>query len=308
MTDVADPPAPDESWTNPLTAELQRRKDELMAMPGFELKMDLHGLERAGRVIWRNAEELTTFAEKFLRGGRHVREMPDDYEHELVRMLHNYLTSVSSLIESQRVVMRHRWPSARTEGEACTECKRKPQPSDRHSEFETKVYAEKRKEIFEGGEAEFMKDLRNYCTHRSIPLPALGTTFSMQAGERPVFVNGLTLNREELLEWDGWTGPAKKYLREKPEHIEMMPIITSYMSGVRRFFAWFVEEINSRCATIRDEYLTAAESLVAWYRKETGITDEFMGAPPPGAPRTGNRAQRRGQRQQPKRKRPKSKR
>ena len=35
--------------------------------------------------------------------------MEDEFEKELVRFLRNYLTSVYSLIEAQRVVMRHCW-------------------------------------------------------------------------------------------------------------------------------------------------------------------------------------------------------
>ena len=201
------PPTTGESWTNPFTAEFNRRKDEVLAMPGFELKVDLEALGRAGRVIYNNAQELIRHAGLFLNSGRHFNTMTEEYEDELVRFLHNYLTSVTSLIDSQRVVMRHRWGNK--------------------SEFETKEYTARRKATFETGAAEFMKDLRSYCTHRSIPLPGMVTTLFGERGKPPRFVNELKLDRDALLTWDGWTAPAKAYLEAKESQFDLLPVIES---------------------------------------------------------------------------------
>ena len=38
-----------------------------------------------------------------------------------------------------------------------------------------------------------MTELRNYCTHRSIPLPGISTTFSGGRGRPTLLVNRLTL-------------------------------------------------------------------------------------------------------------------
>src|SRR6476659_9570210 len=90
-------PSAGESWTNPFRAEFERRKAEVLAMPGFHLKVDLEGLGRAGRVNYKNQQELVRHAGLFLNSGRHYNTMTDEYEDELVRFLHNYLTSVTSL-------------------------------------------------------------------------------------------------------------------------------------------------------------------------------------------------------------------
>ena len=55
-------PADGESWTNPLSIEIDKRKAELMTMPGFQLKLDLEALGRAGHVMYKNAEELSHHA------------------------------------------------------------------------------------------------------------------------------------------------------------------------------------------------------------------------------------------------------
>jgi hypothetical protein len=251
-----------------------------MAMPGFQLKVDMEALGRSGHVIYRNAEELGEHAAKFIRGHTFARESSDDFENELVRYLHNYLTSIYSLIEAQRVVMRH----------CCGET----------SEFETGEYTEHRKATFETGEAEFMTELRNYCTHRSVPLPGISTTWSGGRGRPTMVVNKLTLDRDTLLKRKKWTAPAKAYLRAKDEHFDLGPVIESYVNTAAAFFNWFVDEINRRYAKEKNEYLTAAEEFKKWYEEETGMnTEGYRKLFPPII--AGNRAERRGQRPQPKR-------
>ncbi|MBS4729858.1 hypothetical protein MSM1_19980 [Mycobacterium sp. SM1] len=230
--------------------------------------------------MYRNAEELSNHAAKFIQGCTFAREISDDFENELVRYLHNYLTSIYSLIEAQRVVMRHRW------GE--------------NSEFETGEYTEHRRATLETGAAEFMTELRNYCTHRSVPLPGISTTLSGGRGRPTVLVNKLTLDTDALLRWKKWTAPAKAYLRAKDEHFDLGPAISSYVNTAAAFFNWFVEAINKRYAKEKNEYLTAAEEFKTWYEDETGMnTEGYRKLFPPTI--TGNRAERHGQRPQPKR-------
>ncbi|WP_373120726.1 hypothetical protein [Mycobacterium marinum] len=271
------------SWTNPVSAEIERRKAELETMPGYRLKGDLEALGRAGHIMYRNAEELSRHATAYLTGRRFSQDVDDEFENELVRYLHNYLTSVTSLIDSQRVVMRHCW--------------------GKDSEFEKGAYGEHRKASFETGEAEFMKDLRNYCTHREVPTPGISTTFSGGRGRPSVVANRLTFDRDALLKWDGWTAPAKSYLKAKDERFDVGPVIESYVNTASRFFNWFINEINERNADIKDEYMKAAEDFVEWYREEMGMnTPGYKKLFPVDDGGPGNRAQRRAkQRQQPKR-------
>lgn len=202
-----------ETWTSPFGREREKRKADLEAMPGFRLKNDIDSLRRAGHVMSKNADELNRHAAKFLQRRTMARDTTDEYADELVRYLHNYLTAVTSLIDSQRVVMRHCWGKG--------------------SEFETGEYREHVKTSFGTGEAEFMKDLRNYCTHRSIPLPGISTKLSWVQGGPTIMENKLTLDRDKLLDWDGWTAPAKGYLRVKGERFDLLPVLYSYVKQRR---------------------------------------------------------------------------
>lgn len=274
-------PVEGEIYKSRFGIERDKRMAELEAMPGFRLNGDLAALGRAGHVMYKNAEELSRPADQFLRSRRHFsRDVDDEFEKELVRFLHNYLTSVYSLIEAQRVVMRHCW------GE--------------DSEFETGEYTAHRKASFETGEAEFMTELRNYCTHRSVPLPSIITTFSGGRGQPNLLINRLTLDRDALLKWKKWTAPAKAYLRAQEPQFDLGPVIESYVNTAAAFFNWFVNEINERRAEIKTEFTEAAEAYQKWYEEEMGMNTEGfrkLFGPPSG----GNRSQRRGQRQQPKR-------
>lgn len=289
MTDEANDgaEAEGESWTSPFGVENDRRKAELQAMPGYRLHDDIDSLRRAGHVISKNADELNRHAAKFLQRRTMARDTNDEYADELVRYLHNYLTSVTSLIDSQRVVMRHCWGNG--------------------SEFETGAYREQVKTSFGSGEAEFTKDLRSYCTHRSIPLPGISTNFSWVKGGPTIMENKLTLDRDKLLDWDRWTAPAKAYLQAKDERFDLLPVLYSYVTTAAKFYDWFVNEIRERNADDIAEFTKAADNYNEWYREEMGMNTENyrkLFGPPPGE---GNRSQRRGQRHQPKR-RPKSQR
>ncbi|MFL0295156.1 hypothetical protein ACJH6J_29640 [Mycobacterium sp. SMC-18] len=193
---------------------MDMRKAHLEALPGFQLKEDLEALQRCLHVFSRNAADLAGHVSQFLTSPQIAKEISEEYVNELVRLLHNYLTSVTSVIDSQRVVMRHRWPTKGSSPGICGECRRPLPMEENLSEFESKVYASKLAEAFETGEGVFMTKLRNYCTHYSIPVPELATTLSWGQGmPGTARVNTLQLDRDKLLRWGGWTAAGKAYLK-----------------------------------------------------------------------------------------------
>lgn len=50
--------------------------------------------------------------------------------------------------------------------------------------------------------------LRNYCTHRAIPVPGMVTSL-FDKGQPPRLINELKLDMDALLTWNGWTTPAR---------------------------------------------------------------------------------------------------
>ena len=131
-------PAEGESWTNPFSEEFDRRKEELLAMPGFQLKADLEALGRAGRVNYKNQQELVRHAGLFSQQ-RSPLQHDDGRVRRRASALLAQLPDFGHVADgSQRVVMRHRWGN--------------------QSEFETGTYTTQRKATFATGEAEFMSE------------------------------------------------------------------------------------------------------------------------------------------------------
>jgi hypothetical protein len=266
--------------------EMHKRRAHLEALPAWQLWEDLEALNRCFYIFNKNAKELADQVGRFLNSSQLSQELSDDYVNELVRLLHNYLTSVTSLVDFQRVVMRHRWPGRRGNAGICASCGR-PMPSrEDKSEFEANDYSEKLAETFETGEAVFMTKLRNYCTHYSIPLPNLGTTMTWEQGMPAVLqVNTLQLVRDKLLRWDGWTAPAKQYLDQQADNFDLAPIIERYVNAAGKFASWFWAEINARSAELIDEITTKATELKLWQDEHVGIPDWLEQGdhePPPG--------------------------
>ena len=257
----------------------------LEALPAYQLKEDLEALRRCLYTFSTNANELATHIREFLISHHIARGVPEDYVNELVRRLHNYLTSVTSLVESQRIVMRHRWPTTRGNAGICPTCNRPLPSKDDLSEFEAKDYAEKLADTFETGERMFMSKLRNYCTHYSIPLPQLSTTWTWERGVGSVIVNTLQLDRDKLLRWDGWGEPAKAFLKARREYFDLAPIVERYVNAANQFAAWFWSEINRRSARLIDEMTSKAKELKLWHDEHVGIPDWMErgdSQPPPG--------------------------
>ena len=266
---------------------MNRRIAHLEALPAYQLKEDLEALERCLYTFTTNANDLATHIREFLISHHVARNVPEDYVNELVRRLHNYLTSVSSLVDSQRIVMRHRWPRRRRGGEPgiCPSCGRPLPSNEDKSEFESKDYSEKLTEAFEAGERLFMSKLRNYCTHYSIPLPQLSTTWTFERGVGSATVNTLQLDRDKLLRWDGWGGPGKAFLEEQQEYFDLAPIVERYVNAANQFAAWFWSEINSRSASLISEMTTKAMELKLWHDENVGPPDWVERGdrdPPPG--------------------------
>jgi hypothetical protein len=267
------------------TIELDQRRAHLESLLGFTLKEDLEALKRCLYVFTTNANHLAMHVGNFLNSSQLSQDISDDYVNELVRLLHNYLTSVTSLVDSQRVVMRHRWPTER-KSERCPSCKRPLPTNDGLSDFETKDYAAKLAEAFDAGEAVFMSKLRNYSTHYSIPVPSLGTKLSWGQDMPAVAqLNTLQLKRDKLLQWQSWTKPAKTFLEAQDEFFDLAPIIDRYVNAAGRFASWFWQEINRLSQELIDELTTKGAELMAWYQENVGMPDWFRqpgGEAPPG--------------------------
>lgn len=245
--------------------ELERREIHLTALPGERLRVDMEALQRGLYIFGRNQIELSKHIARFVKSQTDAPNVTSEYLNELVRLLHNFLTSVSSYVDSQRVVMRHRWGS-------------------KESEFEKGEYIDQRLAVFGKGEAEFMTKLRNYCTHYSVPVPGLSTTFSWERDTEVQQRNRLLLKRDVLLLWDRWGVPARAFLQDQEPEFDFEPIVNRYTDSTRAFFVWFWRRISELSADLIEERNMKATEVRLWHEEcrppyEWGMSENGIPAP-----------------------------
>ncbi|WP_078321954.1 hypothetical protein [Mycobacteroides chelonae] len=228
-----------------LQEELERRETHLTALLGERLRVDMEALKRGLHIFGRNQIELSKHIARFVESQTDAPNVTSEYLNELVRLLHNFITSVYSYVESTRVVMRHRWGS-------------------NDSEFERGECSEQRLAVFGKGEAEFMTDLRHYCTHYNVPVPGLSTTFTWARNTEVQQHNRLLLKRDVLLRSKRWTGSARAFLEDQEPEFDFEPIVNRYTESTRAFFVWFWRRIAELSVELTEERNAKATEVRLW--------------------------------------------
>lgn len=117
----------------------------------------------------------------------------------------SFLASVVTVIDHTRRILHKEWPdithSIRTEFDAA------------------------RQVFLTDGRLVVVRDLRNFCLHRSLP----NIVGQINFGEESSVTNRALLSTASLLEWDGWKAAAKAYLDEADETIELKPLVVHYV-------------------------------------------------------------------------------
>ncbi|MGV5046702.1 hypothetical protein [Rhodococcus pyridinivorans] len=232
--------------------ELERRGQLVEAMPGFPMRRHFESLNRASRVFTGNTQELYNCIVQFVGTGVMSAHLGEDYEHELVRLFHNYLASIGTLRDVQRTVHRSIWPRER---------------KDVQSEWEAKTYTPKVQEVLGGGEFKFLQDLRNYTVHYALPVPSASTSISHTPGNPVVQRNDLRLSKDVLLQWSNWSSASRKFIESQNDWVDFLPAIENYSKAVREFYQWFWETVEAALAPEYPDFKTTAVEL-ALYRQE----------------------------------------
>lgn len=271
-SDTADPVFDengDEVFVAPWSIEDRKRRDHIEKLPGTRLKKSLDGLNQSSYIFNANTEFLTQHIVQFTQSDLIVDELSEEYSLELVRHLHNYLASVSTLIDQQRVVIRQCWSS-------------KEEP--RRLAFEA-GYQEQLSLKFDTEEAVFIKRLRNYCMHYSIPTPSIQTTISGANGVMTERKNSLRLKRATLLQWGDWTASGRRYLEKQEEEFDLAPIIQRYIKSAMEFYRWFWDAMNEANKAEIEEVERKTREYYFWYQEvlaSPAWIQEGLHEPPPG--------------------------
>jgi hypothetical protein len=146
----------------------------------------------------------------------------EELHSEIIRLFHNYLAAVKSLIDHTRSYVDKRHANA---------------------EFESK-YKFKIKELFiESNVSSMIIDLRNYLLHRGIPPSTIRETFYIGTDKPPEIQIAFKIST--LGDWKGWASKSKKFMKNSGSYFGLKPLVAEYQNLVVHFYNWFDSELDS---------------------------------------------------------------
>jgi hypothetical protein len=139
-------------------------------------------------------------------------DVADEINARIDQRLHNYVASAASLIDHSRNLFKH------YEGQHVA------------AEYES------RKDGLAAHPVNgFVRNLRNYALHRTLPWLGHNVSFS-GAGQDITAVT--SLGTDELLAWDGWGAPAKAFLRSAGEDVDLRATVEEHLRLVQDLYEW----------------------------------------------------------------------
>ena len=147
------------------------------------------------------------------------REAGQQAHRELNRHIHNFVASAKSLVDHTRVFLNASYAKSAV--------------------FET-IQLKIKSTFSESPVTAFVHDLRNYMVHKGLPNSHMFFDWRQDpsAGAGPQVTSGIRFDTKSLAGWSSWTAPAKRYMEQCGEHIDIHRFTDEYVVAVTRFHAW----------------------------------------------------------------------
>lgn len=149
------------------------------------------------------------------------RSLLAELQREVARLLHNFVASVQSLIDHTRISARSLYADARPH----------------LAEYQRRIDSTFKEDPL----SQFVRGLRQYSLHYRLPFIGWVMSFSnpSQTANQAFF-----LNTSVLQEFDGWPGPAKKFLADAGDRIDLIDVLSRYRDSVKDFYIWFEDDVR----------------------------------------------------------------
>ncbi len=155
------------------------------------------------------------------------------FQREVGRLLHNFVASASTLIDTTRVLY-NKYGAAR------------------FSDYQPRIDSEFAPDPL----ARFVVCLRQYAVHYAAPPLGSVLTMTQETG----ISNALVLPASVLLEFSGWDSHSKSYIATSGDNVIVDAAVSTYFETVRSFYDWFYARIF--------EITQPEQALVAAKREE----------------------------------------
>jgi hypothetical protein len=145
------------------------------------------------------------------------RQLLEQFQREITRLLHNFLASCLSLIDHTRVLNNDLYAK---EGKF----------PDYQKEIDIRFKVSPL--------AAFIKDLRQYVQHYK--LPSMTSEFSWVASTSTARIS-ISLPADDISAFSGWSAQAKKYIQAQTADIDLISVVQEYNLIVMSFHQWFTK-------------------------------------------------------------------
>jgi hypothetical protein len=111
-----------------------------------------------------------------------------------------------------------------------------------------------------------LKGLRNYITHRQLPVAQSKETFG-----RGSFSVTFILPSEPLLAWDGWNSSVRAWIIGQREAVAIVGVVEVYARMAGEFDKWLFDRIGLKYATEIDAFLTEQREYAREVKRIFGV-------------------------------------
>jgi hypothetical protein len=142
---------------------------------------------------------------------------------EVLYLLHNYVAAAKSLVDHSRRVYRKLY-----------------EPTGLLPSYQSEITERFATDPL----SQFIENLREMAQHYRLPTVRLSHLFeNLPAGGQ--MTHRLELVRSDLREYREWSPPAKEFLAEADENIDLLDVVTRHYAHVTAFHEWFREQQQS---------------------------------------------------------------
>jgi len=219
----------------------QRSREELiddsLYSEGTEIYFDMKALYSTLHMVNKNYALLLRKRDEFIERGVEYwveKTRMDEFFREYLRLLHNYAASVHTLTHHTYTFF------------------------DRYEEEAPNLRSEYSDELRSrnlGVKVNLLKQIRHY-TQKNWE-PPLSATLSPAIGDDDEETLELYLDRDEMLDWNGWDADVRPFLEAFDEKIIITDLAKEYQEEVNDFYDWFQTLLLAKFYSELRDFMTA---------------------------------------------------
>jgi len=207
--------------------DMESLPDDLRALygsRGMRFKNDQKRRTFSLNILYINGEELLAATERLhdpdvgaalLDGAS--REAGDQAHREFKRHLHNFVASAMTLVDHTRVMMKERYGDESV-----------------HAEIISQIS----NTVAKSPTCKFVQDMRNYIVHRGLPNSQIYKSFVNTGNDVFELKVGVQIPTSDLLDYKSWTAPAKAYIEQAGDYIDIRDLVADYLAQIRKLNEW----------------------------------------------------------------------